>query len=114
RGRGGGRGGSGRAGRVVFRAPGGRGPAGDQSPPPPLARSQKLVRHIPPLRSHSCCADMTGEVVAMSAQPDTTAAKTKRTKPVDTVLAIGASPEETRGPPRRVPGPDQRLSRRAP
>src|SRR5262249_32405838 len=82
-------------------------------PPPPLARSQKFMRHIPPVRSHSCCADMTG-AVAMSAQPDATAIRTKRTKPVDTVLAIGASAGETPGTPAWVPEPDQRLSRRAP
>src|SRR5215510_9539858 len=66
-------------------------PAANQYPPPPLARSQKLVRHMPPLRSHSCCADMAGEVIAVSAQPDATAIRTKRAKPVDTALAIGAS-----------------------
>jgi len=35
---------------------------------------------------------MMGEVIAVSAQPETAVIRTKRTKPVDTALAIGASP----------------------
>src|SRR5262249_52808732 len=56
---------------------------------------------------------MTG-AVARPAQRDATAIRTKRTKPADTVLAIGASARETSGTPAWVPEPDQRLSRRAP